>query len=174
MKCILILLLSVLFFHLNAAAQADPEFRKGYVFHLQMQQGIQTNFHRAADLYVASVLAMPEFTVVPSKLRLGAAAGFFYSNKKFLPAAGPLLTFKLKTFEAKQLASFANLNLRAEHLWMAERSHIAGAGLQLDLLNKLQISFMAHRAYLKNQWWFQTGLGLRLSKIKKDKEPFNE
>ena len=85
-----------------------------------------------------------------------------------------MITLKLKTFKASQFGSVANINMRAEHLWMAERSHLAGAGLQLDLLNKIQISFMAHRAYLINQWWFQTGIGLRLSKIKKDKEPFNE
>lgn len=171
---ILFLLLLLTVCNTGLRAQTDPEFRKGYIFHLQLQQGLQTNFHKGSDLYVASILAMPEFTVIPSKLRMGAAAGLYYSGKKILAAAGPLLTYKLKTFEARQLASFANLNLRAEHLWLSEKNNIAGLGLQLDLLNKLQISFMTHRAYLINQWWFETGIGLRLSKIKKDKEPFNE
>ena len=175
MKNIIFLLLVILtIVNSDARAQTDPEFRKGYIFHLQLQQGIQTNFHKGSDSYVASLLAMPEFTVVPSKLRLGAATGFYFSNKKLLLAGGPLLTYKLKTFQAGQMASFANLNLRAEHLWLAEKNNLVGLGMQLDLLNKLRLSFMAHRAYLINQWWFETGIGLRLSKIKKDKEPFNE
>ena len=174
MKKNIFLLMFVFVANNKLCAQTDPEFKKGFILHLQLQQGVQTNFHRGADLYVASVMAMPQFTVIPSKLRVGAATGFYYLNKKFLPAAGPLLTYKLKTFQAGAMGSFANVNLRAEHLWLPDKKTIAGLGLQLDLLNKLQISLMAHRAYLQNEWWFQTGLGLRLSKIKKDAEPFNE
>lgn len=175
MKNIYFLLLIVFTCNSNISrAQADPEFRKGYIFHLQLQQGVQTSFGKGSDLYVASLLGMPQFTVIPSKLRVGIAAGLYYSQKKLLPAGGPLLTYKLKTFQAGSMGSYANVNLRAEHLWMAQKSSVAGLGLQLDLLNKLQISFMAHRAYLENSWWFETGLGLRLSKIKKDAEPFNE
>lgn len=155
-------------------AQNDPEFPKGFIMHLNWQQGLQTNFSNTPDLYVTALQAIPQFTVLPGRLRMGAAVGFYYTKKQMLLSAGPLVTYKLKTFNAGQFGSLANVNLRVEHLWLPKQNYLAGAGLQLDLLNKIVVGVMAHRAYKINEWWFQLVLGYRISRLKKVIEPFNQ
>ena len=44
--------------------------------------------------------------------------------------------------------------------------------INLDLLNKLVVSLTAHRDYKWDQWWLQTGIAFRISKVKKPKETF--
>ncbi len=151
----------------------DTEFEKGFIMHLKFQQGMITNFHRGADSYVGGLYLQPQFTVVPHLLRLGADAGVIYSGKKAGALAGPLVSLKLKTLKAGPFGSAGNINLSLSHLWGTDKQQLAGGGINIDLLNKLLLVLSAHRDYNLNTWWFQTGLGFKLTKTKKVDEPFN-
>ena len=150
------------------------EFPPGFVMHAKIHNGMVTDFHSGADLYVGGFQFIPQVTVVPGKLRAGVIAGGFYAGKTFEGQFGPTISVKLKTFNAGPFGSAANLHLSGDHLWGTGKQKLAGGGIHIDLLNKLVLGFTAHRDYEFDNWWLQTALGLRLSKIKKTKEPFNE
>ena len=152
----------------------DTEFPPGFVMHAKIHNGMVTDFNSGADLYVGGFQFIPQVTVVPGKLRAGVIAGGFYAGKTFEGQFGPTISVKLKTFNAGPFGSAANLHLSGDHLWGTGKQKLAGGGIHIDLLNKLVLGFTAHRDYEFDNWWLQTALGLRLSKIKKTKEPFNE
>lgn len=135
---------------------------------------MNTNFHRGADLYVGGLQFIPQVGVIPGKLRAGAVAGAFYSGQKLEAQFGPTISVKLKTVSAGPFGSAANIHFTADHLWGTGKQKLAGGGIHLDLLNKIVLGLTAHRDYEFNSWWLQTALGLRLNKIKKTSEPFNE
>ncbi|RYY50335.1 MAG: hypothetical protein EOO06_04235 [Chitinophagaceae bacterium] len=171
-KCLM--LLYGLFAITSAAAQNDPEFPGGFVMHAKLHNGLITNFHSGVDLYTGGVQVIPQFGIIPQKLRAGVVAGAFYANKRLDGQFGPTLSVKLKTFNAGPFGSAANLHLSADHLWGTNKQKLVGGGVHVDLLNKLVLGLTAHRDYEYNNWWLQTALGLRISKVKKTREPFNE
>lgn len=156
----------------NVSGQ-DTEFEKGFIMHLKFQQGMITNFHRGADGYVGGLYLQPQFTAVPHLLRLGADAGVIYAGKKVGILGGPLVSLKLTTLKAGPFGSAGNINLSLSHLWGSDKQQLVGGGINLDLLNKLLLGLSAHRDYNLNTWWFQTGLGFKLTKTKKVDEIFN-
>lgn len=170
---LLLILLSCLFSP-DSFAQTDPEFPPGFVMHVKLHNGMITNFHRGADLYVGGLQLIPQFTIIPQRLRAGIIAGGFFAGKTVEGQFGPTLSLKLKTFNAGPFGSAANLHLSGDHIWGTGKQKLAGAGLHVDLLNKLVLGFTAHRDYEFNTWWLQTALGLRINKIKKTTEPFNQ
>ncbi|RYF91506.1 MAG: hypothetical protein EOO03_01175 [Chitinophagaceae bacterium] len=155
-------------------AAQDTEFSGGYTLHAKLHNGVSTNFHRGADLYVGGLQLIPQIAVAPGKLRIGAVAGVFYSGQKLEGQLGPTISVKLKTINAGPFGSAANVHLTADHLWGTGKQKLAGGGFHVDLLNKIVLGLTAHRDYEFKSWWLQTALGLRLSKIKKTTEPFNE
>ena len=155
-------------------AQNDPEFPRGFVMHAKLHNGLITNFHQGVDLYTGGLQVIPQFGVIPQKLRAGFIVGGFYANKRLDAQFGPTISVKLKTFNAGPFGSAANLHLTADHLWGTDKQKLAGGGIHVDLLNKLVLGLTAHRDYEHNTWWLQTALGIRISKVKKTKEPFNE
>ncbi len=159
---------------MQGIAQTDTEFPPGFVMHAKIHNGMISNFHRAPDLYVGGFQMVPQVTLLPGKLRAGLIAGAFYGGKNFEGQFGPTISVKLKTFAAGPFGSAANLQLTGDHIWGTGKQKLAGGGMHVDLLNKLLLGFTAHRDYEFNTWWLQTALGLRISKIKKTKEPFNE
>lgn len=161
------------FFVVPTQAQDDPEFPQGFIMHAKLHNGAVTNFHRGADLYIAGLQIIPQWGIVPQKLRLGLIAGGFYGNKRFDAQVGPTISYKLKTFNADPFGSAANLHLTADHIWGTDKQKLAGGGLHLDLLNMLVLGITVHKDYEYHTWWLQTAVGLRISKIKKTKEPFN-
>ena len=162
------------FISMRGMAQTDTEFPPGFIMHAKIHNGMITNFHRGADLYVGGFQLIPQVTVVPGKLKAGVIAGGFYAGKTFEGQFGPTVSVKLKTFNAGPFGSAANVHFTGDHLWGTGKQNLIGAGIHLDLLNKLILGFTAHRDYEFNNWWLQTALGLRISKLKKTKEPFNE
>jgi len=64
------------------------------------------------------------------------------------------------------------LHINLDHLWGTDSQHLAGGGINLDLLNKLIVSLSAHRDYKLANWWIQTGIAFRISKTKQPKETF--
>lgn len=167
-------LLIYCFFNVKSIAQDDTEFPKGFIMYAKLHNGMITNFHQGTDLYVGGLQLIPEVTVIPHKLRAGVIAGAFYAGKKLEGQFGPTISVKLKTIEAGPFGSAANVHFTADHIWGTGEQKLAGGGIHVDLLNKLVLGLTAHRDYEFNTWWFQTALGLRISKIKKTREIFNE
>ncbi|MFT3981082.1 MAG: hypothetical protein QM687_11470 [Ferruginibacter sp.] len=155
-------------------SQNDPEFTQGFIMHVKLHNGAVTNFHRGADLYAAGFQVIPQLGVIENKLRIGAIAGAFYAAKQFDGQFGPTVSYKLKTFNAGAFGSAANLHLTADHIWGTDRQKLVGGGLHVDLLNKLVLGVTVHKDYEYHTWWLQTAVGLRISKVKKTPQPFNE
>lgn len=169
------LLPAILLLCLTAQSQNpdDTEFRKGWATYLKLDNGVITNFHSAPDLYAGGFLINPQITVVEHKLRIGANAGFVYANKKLSGLFGPSVAFKLKSFNMKNLAGLANLQLIAEHNWGTDKQQLIGAGIGLELLQKAVLLFTTHRDYNLNTWWIQAHVGIRLKKNKTTEPEFN-
>jgi hypothetical protein len=157
-----------------AFTQNDPEFPKGFIMHVKLHNGAVTNFHRGADLYVGGIQAIPQWGLVPQKLRGGFIAGGFYNNQRVGAQFGPTISFKIKTIDVSPFGSAANIHISADHLWGTDRQKLAGGGFHIELLNKLVLGITAHKDYEFKTWWLQTALGWRISKTKKIREPFNE
>lgn len=168
------LLLLYCFFTVHALAQDDTEFPPGFIMYAKLHNGMITDFHKGADLYVGGLQLVPEVTVVPGKLRAGIIAGAFYGAKKLEGQFGPTIAVKIKNFNAGPFGTAANVHFTADHIWGTGKQKLAGGGIHIDLLNKLLLGLTAHRDYEFNTWWFQTALGIRISKTKKTEEPFNQ
>ena len=151
----------------------DTEFRKVWATYLKLDNGVISNFHSAPDLYAGGLLLNPQITVIEHKLRIGANAGFVYANKKIAGLFGPSLAFKLKSFNLKNLAGLANLQLVAEHNWGTEKQQLIGMGIGLEVLQKAMLLFTTHRDYNLNTWWIQAHVGIRLKKNKRTEPEFN-
>ena len=155
-------------------AQKDTEYPKGFIMHAKLHNGMVTNFKQGVDLYVGGIQLVPQFTVVEHKMRAGIVAGAFYSGKIVEAQFGINTSVKLKTIKALVFGSAANVNLSAEHLWGTGKQKLIGGGINLDLLNKIVLSLTAHRDYEFKTWWLQTSFGIRISKKKKMRAPFDE
>ena len=166
-----------LLFYLAAQSQDpnDTEFRKGWVNYLKLENGVISNFKSSSpDLYVGGLQLNPQITVVEHKLRIGATAGFVYADKKIAGLFGPSLALKLKSFNLKNLAGLANLQLIAEHNWGTEKQRLVGGGIGLELLQKAILVLTTHRDYKLNSWWIQAHVGFRLNKEKTKTPEFNQ
>lgn len=151
-------------------AQTDTEFPKGFIMYGKLHSGMVTNFS-SPDLFVGGIQLASQYTVVPHVLRLGAIAGGFYNNKKFQGEFGPSVSLKLKTFNAKlegaTVGSIGNLNLLIDHLWGTDKQRLIGGGLVMDI-GVITIGVTSHRDYNLNTWWFQSEIGIRLTKKHKN------
>lgn len=156
-----------------AKAQSDPEFKKAFIMHLDLHNGMQTNFKSGEDLFVGGIQLTPQWTLVPSRIRGGVKAGIFYNEQKVQTLFGPSISFKLKTFNASVFGTAGNLHLSLDHLWGSGKQRLLGGGINLDLLNRIVLGPQLHRDYSRNNWWIQFKVGYRISKVKKTKEPFN-
>ncbi|MEN9569917.1 MAG: hypothetical protein RL172_1148 [Bacteroidota bacterium] len=156
------------------AQQTDPEFPKEFIMHAKLHNGMVTNFSNAPDVYVGGVQLIPQYTLITGKIRAGMLADVYYTGKKLQTAIGPTLSFKLKTFKAAPFGSAGNLHLSIDHLWGSQHQRLLGGGINADIGNKLVLGLSAHRDYHLNSWWFQNTLGIRISKVKKTTDPFNQ
>ncbi|MEO6455630.1 MAG: hypothetical protein ABIN97_16235, partial [Ginsengibacter sp.] len=137
---------------------------------LRLHNGLTTNFKSRPDLYVGGVQIAAYIT--PKSLvhvmRVGILADGFYSDKKLQAGVGPTISIKLKTFKSDPLGRFGsvgNIHLSADHLWGTGHYKLIGGGLGIEA-GFLNIGFTTHRDYYHNTWWFQTHVGIRLSKKK--------
>jgi len=167
-----ILLLCMLSF--TATAQSDPEFPKEFIMHVKLHNGMVTDFGSAPDLYIGGIQLIPQYTLIEHTLRGGVIGDVYYTGKKIQAAFGPTISFKLKTFHAAPFGSAGNLHLSLDHLWGTDKERLLGGALNADLGNKLVLGLSVHRDYNLNTWWLQNTLGIRISKVKKTAEPFNQ
>lgn len=164
----------ILVLHLSSFsfAQSDPEFPKGFIMYAKMHSGMVTDFSSGPDLFTGGIQLAPQVTVVPHVLRAGLIADAFYTSKKIQAAFGPSLSLKLKTFNANmqgaQIGSIGNINLLIDHLWGTGKQRLIGGGVIMDLGNLITVGLTSHRDYQLKTWWFQTEVGIRISKKKKN------
>lgn len=160
------------FFFSYSHAQNDVEFPKGFIMYAKLHNGMITDFTASPDLYVGGLQLAPQYTVVEHLLRAGVIAGGFYAGKKIQGAFGTSLSLKLKTFNAKldgaSVGSLGNINLMVDHLWGTGKQRLLGGGIIADIGNLITIGITAHRDYGLNNWWFQSEVGIRISKKRKN------
>ena len=157
------------------AQKNDPEFPKEFIMHMKLHNGMVTNFHGLApDQYVGGLQLIPQYTFVPGKLRGGIIVDGFYTGKKFQAAFGPTISFKLKSINVGPVGTGGNIHLSADYLFGTQNQRLIGGGIHADVLNWVVIGLTAHRDYYHNTWWFQNAVGFRISKLKREDEPFNK
>ncbi len=155
--------------------QAQPtEFAPGFVMHASLHSGFISSFSNSPELYVGGLQVIPQYTVIPGKMRAGIVAGAFYAAKNIEAEFGPNISVKLKTFNAGPMGSAANIHLSASHLWTTGKQKLIGGGIHADLLNRLVVGLTAHRDYEYKTWWLQSAIAIRISRTKKTIEIFNQ
>ncbi|MBZ4188808.1 hypothetical protein [Niabella beijingensis] len=170
-------LLLVLFFFSSAAAQTKQvtEFTRGGILLVKLNNGFTTGFRSVTpDLYTGGLALSPQITVVVNRLRLGANAGMVYNNKRISGLFGPAAALKLADLRTQKpmALAFGNIQLLAEANWGTHRQRMAGGGIGLELLQKIQIGITAQRDYHLNQWWFQSFIAYQFNKTRKVQPQF--
>ncbi|MGJ7032129.1 hypothetical protein [Niabella hirudinis] len=175
-KTIALILTLFLTFPASAQKKQVTEFKKGAILLLKLNNGFTTGFRSATpDLYSGGVASSPQITAIVDRLRLGAHAGFVYNNKRFSGLFGPAAALKLTDLRTQKpmALSFGNLQLLAEANWGTHGQRMAGGGIGLELLQKIQLGLTAQRDYHLNNWWFQSFIGYQFNKFKKVKPQFD-
>ncbi len=165
----LILLIAFLFYAglISAQSNQDPEFTKGFILLGKLNNGFTSGFKSyTPDLYLGGLGLNPQITVAENVLRIGVNAGMTYNNKKLSGLFGPMLALKIKTLDTKYMGSYANIHLLAEANWGTSKQQMAGGGLAVELFKKIHLGITAQRDYYFNTWWFQSFIGVSLSKSK--------
>ena len=143
-------------------AQTDPEFPKGTVIYLSVQQGKSTSFDLSPDLWVGGIAFSPQYTVVPKHLRIGAVAEYVYTDKHSSGLFGPRLALKLKTIRTEPLGSLLNFQLQTDLLWGTRKQRLVGGGFAVEIFQLLTFNLTTHRDYVFSRWWFRAGIGVNL------------
>ena len=137
---------------------SQTEFPPEFIAHLRLHSGMITYSNSDPELFVGGLQLIPQFTFVPHKLRGGLVAGAFYSDNNINGLFGPTISYKITEFKGGHFGSLGNLHINLDHLWGTDKQHLAGGGINLDLLNKLVVSLSAHRDYKLSNWWIQSGI----------------
>lgn len=171
----LVLMLVLLSSSADAQKKQVTEFIKGGILLLKINNGFTTGFRSATpDLYSGGAALNPQVTVIANRLRLGANAAIVYNNKRLSGLFGPAAAIKLADFRTKKpvALAFGNLQLLAEANWGTHQQRMAGGGIGLELLQKIQVGISAQRDYHLNSWWFQSFIAYQFNKAKKVKPQF--
>jgi hypothetical protein len=152
----------------------DTEFQKGWVLWAKLNAGQVTNFHLAPDLGLLGVQVNPQVTIVEHLIRAGANVGFVYVGKQTSLLLGPSVAFKIKTFNAESFGSFGDLQAIAEYNWGNNNQRLIGAGIGVELLQKILLSVTAQRDYNLDDWWLQSHISISLLKKKNKVPDFNK
>ena len=164
--------LLVCFLFVSIISFSQTEFPKEFIAHIRLHSGMITYSNGEPELFVGGLQLIPQFTLVPNKLRGGLVAGAFYAENNINGLFGPTISYKISEFKGGHFGSLGNLHINLDHLWGTDKQHLAGGGINLDLLNKLIVSLSAHRDYKLSNWWIQSGIAFRISKTKQPKETF--
>ena len=164
MKRVNLLLFCIL---LRLSVQAQ-EFPKGFSMPIEVAQG----FNRPdgqSPLYLLTLQAVPQVTLVPGRLRLGAVVGGFYPGAQVGVMAGPRLTLKLLEGPPVLSASSFNLHLLGEFLWATAPAHangrqLVGGGIGVGSSDLVTVAFKLHRDLKQPVTWFQVTIGYNLVK----------
>ena len=162
-----LLVLLTLWLWLAHSGQAQ-EFPNGFSLPIEVGQGFNQPAGRS-PLYLLTLQAVPQATLIPDHLRLGAVVGGFYPGGRVGVLAGPRLTIKLLQGPPILSASSYNLHLLAEYLWAtapAGGRQLLGGGIGLGSSDLLVVSLKLHRDLVQPSTWFQFGLSYNPAKRK--------
>lgn len=161
-------------FIFECVAQQPTEFNKGGVLLIKLNNGFISGFKSSTpDLYTGGPGLNPQITVIENVLRLGANASLAYNNKKTSGLFGPMAALKITDLKTKNYGSLANVHLIAEANWGTNKQQMAGGGVGVELLQKLQVGLTAQRDYHLNNWWFQSFIAYQFNKRKKIASEFD-
>ncbi|RPD38923.1 hypothetical protein [Chitinophaga barathri] len=152
-------------------ARAQSEFPKGWIFPLEMGQGVVTNFHSDPDLFLATLAFSPQVTVVPGRLRLGLSGGGAFYNKRIYGTGGGRVSLMISKGPKVMESTVLNAQLVGEFLFGTKDQRLVGGGFATEIGHMATISMKAHRDYVWNNWWFSGSLGIHLFKKKAPKLP---
>jgi hypothetical protein len=157
-----------------AQNEPSPEFPKGFVAYLNLQQGVVSDFKTTPDYYQVGLTFNPQYTIVPSRLRIGLLAGGLYTQGRWTVQGGPNVALRLFDMTAGVFGSALNVQLLAGHYWGAFKQKLVGGGLQLEIAQAFTIGVTAYRDYGNDQWWLQSAIGVNIFGFKrKPSDPFN-
>ncbi len=160
-------------FKAAAAQTPSPEFPKGYVGYLNLQQGLVSDFKSSADAYQVGFTFSPQYTILPALLRVGLTGAAIYTQHRWHAQAGPNVALRLFDIKAGAFGTLVNVQLTAAHLWGSQRQKLAGGGLQAEIFQLFALSFTGYRDYGNGQWWLQSAIGFNILKPrKKPSDPF--
>lgn len=158
----------------SAQSTSTPEFPKGFVGYLNLQQGVVSDFKTTPDFYQIGFTFNPQYTIVPSRLRLGAQVGAHYTQGRWGVQAGPTAALRLFDMRAGVFGTVLNVQLTAGHFWGSFKQKLAGGGVQAEIFQLFNLAFTGYRDYGNDQWWIQSTLGFNIIKPKKkSSDPFN-
>jgi len=158
----------------SAQSASTPEFPKGFVGYLNLQQGVVSDFKTTPDFYQIGFTFNPQYTIVASRLRLGAQAGGHYTQGRWGVQAGPTAALRLFDMRAGVFGTVLNVQLTAGHFWGSFKQKLAGGGVQAEIFQLFNLAFTGYRDYGNDQWWIQSSLGFNIIKPKKkSSDPFN-
>jgi len=171
MLCMLVLLLSGA--RLLAQSAPTAEFPKGFVATINLQQGVVSTLKSPPDHYQIGLNFNPQYTIIPSRLRIGVLAAGIYTQGRWTAQAGPNVALRLCDMTAGVFGSVLNLQLVAGHYWGAYKQKLAGGGLQLEIAQAFTLGITTYRDYGNDQWWMQSTLGINILGFKrKSSDPF--
>ncbi|MBO9619361.1 MAG: hypothetical protein J7539_10035 [Niabella sp.] len=170
----LLALFAIVTFSTAAQHKQITEFTKGGILLIKLDNGFTSGLKSyTPDLYTGGLTANPQLTVVPDVLRLGVNAGVAYNDKRFSGLFGPMAALKLTDIKTKNYGSLANIHLIAEANWGTNHQQMAGGGVGIELLQKLQVGATVQRDYHLNNWWFRSFIAYQLNFRKKIVNEFN-
>ncbi|WP_118950656.1 hypothetical protein [Taibaiella helva] len=173
-RCLLTALM--LYTALPAAAQnSTPEFPKGFTGYLNLQQGLVSDFKTTPDNYQIGFSFAPQYTVVPTRLRIGAQVAGIYTRGRWGVQTGPIASLRLFDMRAGVFGTVLNVQLTGGHFWGSFNQKLAGGGIQAEIFQLFNLAFTGYRDYGNHQWWLQSSLGFNLVRPKKKttSDPFN-
>lgn len=160
-------------FPLFAQQASTPEFPKGFVGYLDLQQGLVSDFKTTPDYYQIGFTFNPQYTVIPSRLRVGVQVGGIYTMGRWGVQAGPTAALRLCDMRAGVFGTVLNVQLIAGHYWGSFNQKLVGGGVQTEIVQLFNLAFTGYRDYGNGHWWLQTGLGFNLIRPKKkSSDPF--
>lgn len=155
------------------AQNKTPEFPKGFTGYLSLQQGLVSDFKHTPDYYQIGFSFSPQYTVVPSRLRIGAQLAGIYTQGRWGVQAGPVAALRLTDIRAGVFGTLLNVQLTAGHFWGSFGQKLAGGGIQAEIFQLFSVAFTGYRDYGNGQWWLQSSLGYNLIRPKKkSSDPF--
>ncbi|WP_461053907.1 hypothetical protein [Spirosoma arcticum] len=164
MRQITLLMLLGGFAHLGQA----QEFPKAFSLPIELGQGFNQPVGQS-PLYLVTLQAVPQFTPIPGRLRLGAVLGGFYPGGRVGGLAGPRLTIKLLDGPPILSATSFNVHLLGEFLWATAPGsgrQLLGGGIGLGSSDLLTVSLKLHRDLMQPATWFQFSLSYNPAKRK--------
>lgn len=146
------------------------EFPKDFSMPIELGQGFNQPAGQS-PLYLLTLQAVPQVTLVPGRLRLGAVLGGYFPATRVGLLAGPRLTVKLLEGAGILSASSFNLHLLGEFLWAttpapARGRQLLGGGIGVGSSDLATLSFKLHRDLKQPANFFQVCVGYNVSKRK--------